>query len=207
MSNTSWIDWVEQIRAIAQNGITYAQDGFDLERYHQLKTIAHEMTARLTGAPVDQVDDYFLPEKGYTTPKIDLRGGVFKEGKILLVRERSDNCWALPGGWGDIGESPSKGVVREIFEESGFTANAIKLAAIRDAHQHPYHPRCPHHVYKLLFLCELTGGQATANLEISDIGFFDIQQLPELSRERTIKEDIHLLMNHAQNNHLPTEFD
>ena len=207
MLTNPWIDWAEQIRAIAQNGITYTDGGFDLERYHQLQTIAHEMTAALTGAPVGQVDDFFLPDKGYTTPKIDLRAGVFKDGKILLVRERSDNCWALPGGWGDICEPASKGVEREVFEESGFTAKARKLAAVRDAHRHPYHPRNPHHIYKMLFLCDLTGGEATLNIEISEIDFFDIKKLPELSQGRTIEDDIHLLTRHLNDDALPTEFD
>lgn len=207
MPDTPWIDWVEKIRAIAQNGITYAEGGFDLERYHQLQAIAHEMTAALTGAPREKVDDYFLPEQGYTTPKVDLRAGVFKDGKVLLVKERSDDCWALPGGWCDICEPPSRGIEREVMEESGYTAKAIKLVALRDTHRHPYHPRTPHHIYKLLFLCELTGGEARTNLEISDIRFFSPDQLPTLSQGRTIEQDIHSLLEHDNNRALSTEFD
>ena len=207
MTQSHWLEWTEQLRAIAQNGLTYAEGGFDLERYHQLQTITHEMTAALAGAPKEKVDHFFLPEKGYCTPKIDLRAGIFKDGKVLLVRERSDNCWALPGGWGDIGEPPSTGIEREIREESGFTAKAFKLAAIRDVHRHPYSPRHPHHIYKLLFLCELTGGEARVNLEISEIDFFALDALPELSQGRTISGDIELLYNHLQQIDHPTEFD
>ena len=207
MSTNPWIDWVEQIRAIAQNGITYSDEGFDLERYHQLKVIAHAMTSALTGAPKDRVDHYFLPEKGYTTPKIDVRGGVFKNDQILLVREKADNCWSLPGGWGDIGHSPSTNVEREIQEESGYTAKAVKLVAIKDMHQYPYTPRCPHHIYKLIFLCELTGGQPDPDLEISEVGFFSLDQLPELSVERTLPEDIRLLDQHRRDRSLSTRFD
>ena len=207
MSNNLWIKWVEQIRAIAQNGITYTDEGFDLERYHQLQAIAHEMTALLAGAPKEKVDEFFLPERGYTTPKVDLRGGIFKDGKILLVKERSDNCWALPGGWGDVCEPPSTGVEREIREESGYQAKAIKLVAVNDTQRHPYRPTTPHHIYKLLFLCELNGGSATTNLEISDIDFFSLEDLPPLSRGRTIASDISLLNTHRLSPALPTRFD
>ena len=207
MSDTQWLVWVEKIRAIAQNGLTYSDGGYDLERYHQLQDIAHEMTAALAGAPKEKVDDFFLPEKGYCTPKVDLRAGVFKDNEILLVKERSDNCWALPGGWGDVCEPPSLGVEREVLEESGFIVKALKLVAVRDTHRHPYHSCNPNHIYKLFFLCELTGGEAKTNLEISDIDFFPPDQLPELSRGRTISDDIKMLCQHLDNPTLQTEFD
>ncbi|WP_299727477.1 NUDIX hydrolase [uncultured Endozoicomonas sp.] len=206
-SNNPWTDWAEQIRAIAQNGLTFSRDDFDIERYHQLQSIAHEMTALLTDAPLDKVNHYFLPEKGYCTPKVDLRGGVFLEDKILLVRERSDGCWTLPGGWADVCEPPSTGVEREVLEESGYTARAIKLVALRDTQRHPYHPRSPHHIYKMIFLCELTGGSPKENIEISEIGFFDVNDLPELSEGRTLPRDIKLLLEHKNALELPTAFD
>ncbi|MFK0571812.1 NUDIX hydrolase [Endozoicomonas sp.] len=202
-----WTDWAEKIRAIAQNGLTYCKDDFDLERYHQLQTIAHEMTALLTDAPIEKVDDYFLPDQGYATPKVDLRGGVFLDDKILLVKERADGCWALPGGWADVCEPPAYGVEREVMEESGYTAKAVKLVALRDTQRHPYCPRSPYHIYKLIFLCELTGGAPEENIEISDIGFFDVDDLPELSGGRTLPEDIQLLLEHRNNPDLPTVFD
>lgn len=202
-----WTDWAERIKAIAQNGLTFSRDEFDLERYHQLQTIAHEMTALLTGAPTEKVDDYFLPDHGYATPKVDLRGGIFLDDQILLVKERADGCWTLPGGWGDVCEPPAFGVEREVMEESGYTAKAIKLVALRDTQRHPYCPRSPYHIYKLIFLCELTGGAPKENIEISEIGFFDVNDLPELSRGRTLPEDIQLLLEHKDNPELPTVFD
>lgn len=205
--NNPWIDWAEKIRAIAQNGITFAEDEFDLERYHQLQAIAHEMTALLTNAPTEKVNHYFLSDHGYATPKIDLRGGVFRDDKILLVKERSDGRWTLPGGWGDVGEPPTYGVEREIMEESGYTAKTLKLVALRDTQQHPYSPRSPSHIYKLIFLCELTGGAPRPNIEISEIGFFAVDELPELSGGRTLPEDIELLVTHKNNRSLPTVFD
>jgi len=205
--NNPWIDWAEQIRTIAQNGLTFARCEFDLERYHRLQTIAHQMTALLSGAPLSNVEGFFLPENGYATPKIDLRAGVFKDGKILLVKERADGRWALPGGWGDVGEPPAFGIEREVQEESGYTARAMKLVALRDTRQPPYHMVSPHHIYKLLFLCELTGGAPQENIEISDIGFFAPDALPELSLSRTMAEDIHLLLAHKQQPELATYFD
>ncbi|WP_257253212.1 MULTISPECIES: NUDIX hydrolase [unclassified Endozoicomonas] len=207
MQKNPWTNWVEKIRAIAQNGITYTDGGFDLERYQQLQDIAHEMTALLAGAPIEKVDHYFLPETGYTTPKLDIRAGVFQEGRILLVRERSDGCWALPGGWADVCESPALGAERETLEESGYIVKARKLVAVRDVHKHPYSPRNPHHLIKMLFLCELKGGSPTANIEISEVGFFEPDQLPHLSQGRTIASDIALMKQHHENNGLPTEFD
>ena len=202
-----WLDWVEQLRAIAQNGLAYADGHFDIERYHQLQSIAHDMTAQLSGAPRSKVDQYFVGENGYTTPKLDIRAGVFRDDKILLVKERSDGCWALPGGWADVCESPALGAERETLEESGYIVKAVKLVAVRDTLRHPYHPRNAHHLLKLLFLCELQGGEAKENIEISEIDFFEVNQLPTLSRGRTIAEDIALMVKHKDHPDLATEFD
>ena len=202
-----WVDWVEKIRVIAQNGLAYGRCEFDLERYHQLQTIAHQMTALLSDAPLSRVDGFFLPEHGYATPKIDLRAGVFQGGRILLVKERADGRWALPGGWGDVGEPPAFGVAREVQEESGYTVRVVKLVALKDTRQHPYQLDSPHHIYKLLFLCELTGGAAQENIEISEIGFFAPDELPELSLSRTLPDDIDLLLSHQKHPELATSFD
>lgn len=207
MKDQRWTDWAEQIRAIAQNGLAYGDDPFDIERYHQLQTIAREMTAQLSGVPLSAVDNYFVGDHGYTTPKLDIRAGVFKDDKILLVKERSDNCWAMPGGWADVCESPALGAERETLEESGYIVNTKKLVAVRDTHRHPYHPRNAYHIIKMLFLCELQGGEPTKNIEISEINFFSVDQLPELSQGRTIESDITLMMKHHRLEELPTDFD
>ena len=207
MQLEQWTEWVEQVRAIAQNGLTYCQEHFDIERYQQLQKLAHEMTASLADAPVSKVDNFFLPEKGYVTPKLDVRSGVFKDDQILLVRERDDQCWSLPGGWADVCEAPAHGAERETFEESGYRVKAEKMVALKDTHRHPYYPRNPHHIIKMIFLCSLQGGEPTANTEISEIGFFPLEKLPELSQGRTIKSDIELLYRHKANRTLPTEFD
>ncbi|MRI32266.1 ADP-ribose pyrophosphatase [Endozoicomonas sp. OPT23] len=207
MNQLQWTEWAEQIRAIAQNGLTYCQEAFDIERYQQLQQLAHEMTAKLADAPLAKVDHFFLPDNGYVTPKLDVRAGVFKENKVLLVKERDDNCWSLPGGWADVCEAPARGAERETLEESGYIVETEKLVALKDTHRHPYHPRNPHHIIKMIFLCSLLDGDAKTNTEISEIDFFPIDKLPELSVGRTIQSDIELLYRHRANRALPTEFD
>ncbi len=207
MEKNPWPEWAEKLRAIAQNGITYTEGKFDLERYQQLQAITHKMIALLTEAPLTKVDNYFLPEKGYTTPKLDVRAGVFKNSEILLVKERDDDRWSLPGGWADTGESPSTGAEREVLEESGYIVKATKLVAVRDTLCHPYTPKNPHHLLKMLFLCELQGGSPQENIEISEISFFPLDKLPPLSQGRTITADIQLLQEHHNNLSLATVYD
>jgi len=118
----NWLDWAKRLQAVAQNGLTFTENHFDIERYAQIRQIAAEMLADKTGVKTQDVLDLFVREKDYATPKVDVRGAAFREGRILLVKECSDGKWALPGGWADVGESPSESVEREVWEESGFTA-------------------------------------------------------------------------------------
>lgn len=185
-----WIGYVQKIKAISQIGKTYTRDPFDMERYEQLEEIAHEMIALLVNMNIAAVDKCFLPESGYMTPKIDLRAGVFKEDRILLVRERSDGRWSLPGGWADVSESPSEGVVREVREESGFIVSNPRLVALIDRQHHEYVPVYMQHIYKAFFLCDYVEGEPVPNTEISEIGFFPLNELPELSTERVLEKDI-----------------
>ncbi len=185
-----WIEWTKRIKAISQIGKTYAKDPYDLERYNQLEGLSHEMFASLADAPVGRVDHFFIPEVGYATPKVDFRGAIFRDDTVLLVRERSDNRWTLPGGWADVCESPSEGVVREVFEESGYRVARPRLAAIIDRNRHDYVPKRPDHIYKLFFVCDLEGGAPAPNLEISDVSFFSVNDLPELSIDRVLPADI-----------------
>ncbi|MFM2479430.1 NUDIX hydrolase [Celerinatantimonas sp. MCCC 1A17872] len=194
-----WLDWTKQIQAIAQTGEAYSKDGYDLERYAQLKAISEQMFAYLSDTPVEKVHDLFIPEQGYPTPKVDVRGGIIKDNKILLVREREDDCWTMPGGWADVCETPSIGVAREVQEESGYMVSASRLVAVKDRSEHDYRPIFPFHIYKLFFLCELEGGLAQVNLEISDIDFFAQDKLPPLSKSRVLPEDIQMMFDYAKN--------
>jgi len=202
-----WIEWVKQIKAIAQIGISYTKDEYDLERYNQLTEISHRMIAKLADAPIGKVDNFFVPDKGYATPKVDLRAGIIRENRILLAKERSDGRWTLPGGWADTGESPTEGIEREVVEETGYEVKVQRFIAIKDRSMHPYQPQYPNHVYKMFFLCDLTGGEAKENIEISEVGFFKQNELPPLSEGRILKQDIDMMFNYSVNGNLPVFCD
>jgi ADP-ribose pyrophosphatase YjhB (NUDIX family) len=201
-----WLDWAQRLQAIAQNGLTYTENPYDVERFRQIQTVASEMMAAYTDADPLYVQDLFAQQKGYATPKIDTRGAVFQGDQVLLVLEREDQKWTLPGGWIDVGESPGAAVVREVYEESGYETRILKLAAVYDRNQHP-HPPMLFHAYKLFFLCELTGGKATTSIETDAVDFFPVDQLPELSLGRVLPAQILRLYQHSQHLDWPTDFD
>ncbi|MGO2011803.1 NUDIX hydrolase [Pseudoalteromonas sp.] len=203
----NWLHWTKQIKAISQAGKTYGKDGYDLERYQQLEEISHQMLASLAEQPVSKVDNLFIDECGYPTPKVDLRAGVINDNKILLVRERTDNRWSLPGGWADVNEAPKEGIIREVLEESGYHVSNPQFIALKDRALHPYKPVSVQHIYKLFFICDFVGGEPTVNLEVSEIGFFSLDNLPELSTGRVLAEDIAMLFEYQQNPGKPTYID
>jgi len=188
-----WLRHAQRIRAIAQTGLEYSNDPYDRERFEELRDISHDLLAAASSHPRVLIDALFLPEKGYPTPKVDVRAGVFRDDRVLLVLESADQRWTLPGGWGDEHESPKQSVEREVLEESGYQVVASRLVAVKDRHLHPYLPRRLERIYKLFFLCELVGGTATTSLETSAVEWFALDALPELSVGRTLPEDILLL--------------
>ena len=199
-----WITLTNKIKAISQIGKAYSKDPFDIDRYNQLSAIANEMYAKMVNDKPETIEDFFIPDKGYATAKVDLRAGIIKDSKILLVKERRDNKWALPGGWSDVGETPSEGIIREVKEETGFIVTVNRLISIRDQSIGGYVPRYPVHVYKMFFLCDLVDGVAEKNIEISDISFFSYDSLPELSLGTTLDRDIlDILRYHINPNELP----
>lgn len=200
------LEWARKVQAIAQNGLAFTHDPFDKERYTQLTELVTSILASELHIPVAQAKGFWEGEEGYATPKVDVRGGIFEEDRVLLVRERSDGRWTLPGGWVDVNDSPSGAVEREIFEESGYRARAVKLAALIDKLRHP-HPPGIHHIYKLFFLCERTGGEPTVSSETDAVQFFPVQALPELSTGRVLASQIERLHQHHLNPELPTYFD
>lgn len=202
-----WLAWARRLRAVAQTGLAYSRDGYDLERFAEIRDIAEGMLGALTGTPPQRIRDIYLPERGYPTPKVDVRAGVFRDGAVLLVREASDGRWSLPGGWADEHESPRQSVEREVLEESGFRVRAVKLVAIKDRSLHPYRPPHLDRIYKVFFLCELLGGAPAQSLETTAAGFFPLAALPELSSGRTLREDIEALATHHHTRHLPPWFD
>ncbi len=207
MSDSEWLAWAKRLRAIAQTGREYSRDGYDLERYDELRDISEAMLARLMDEEPGRIAELFLPEKGYPTPKVDLRAGVFESDRVLLVRETSDGRWSLPGGWADEHDSPKQGIEREVLEESGYVVDAVKLVAIKDRHLHPYTPQRLERIYKLFFLCEVRGGAPQVSIETSEVGWFAVDDLPELSIGRTLGADVEHLFSHQKQRSLPVTFD
>lgn len=203
----TWLDWAKELQAIAQNGLTFARDPFDLQRYARIREISAEIMARGSNTHVKRVLDLFASQSGYATPKVDTRGVVFSGGGILLVRELSDGCWTLPGGWADPLESAAESVVREVKEESGFDVRAVKLLAVYDRSKHPHDPPMPFHVYKMFIRCELTGGAASGSIETDSAQFFAEDRIPELSRTRTTRGQISRMFEHLEDPGLPADFD
>jgi ADP-ribose pyrophosphatase YjhB (NUDIX family) len=193
-----WLEWAKKIQAISQSGLTFSKDPYDIERYNELRNISAEIMAEYTDSEMEKVVDLFASETGYQTPKVDVRGVVFKENKILLVRESEDLTWSLPGGFCDVGLSATENVVKEIKEESGYNVIPKKLLAVLDMNKHP-HPPQPYHYYKLFIQCEIIGGNASAGLETDKIGFFTENVLPPLSTNRNTESQIHMLFDFLRN--------
>jgi ADP-ribose pyrophosphatase YjhB (NUDIX family) len=196
------------LQAIAQNGLTYCENPYDLDRYQQVRQLAAEIMATYADENPTYVLNLFQQEEGYATPKVDVRGAVFRDNKILLVKEREDGGWTLPGGWVDVGESPSVAIEREVYEESGYQTRAIKLLAVYDRdHVRHGHPPFRHHVYKLFFRCELLGGTPADNLETEAASFFAATEIPALSLTRVVPTQIQRLFEHYYQPDLATDFD
>lgn len=206
MTDPRWLEWARRLQAIAQAGLTYAQDPFDVERYQAVRRLAADMVAAHTGASPEEVHDLFAGEFGHPTPKVDVRGVIFRRDAILLVKERVDGGWTLPGGWADVNESPSEAVVRETYEESGYQTRAVKLLALYDRRKHE-HPPHPWHIYKIFFQCELVGGAPATSVETDGVAFFHKDDLPPLSVGRVTAAQIARFFEHYQNPNWPTDFD
>jgi ADP-ribose pyrophosphatase YjhB (NUDIX family) len=202
-----WLRIARELRAIAQTGLAFNADRFDRQRYERVRELAAAMLAHGSGAKYEVIIDVLREGWGYATPKVDVRGAAFVDGRVLLVREISDGKWTLPGGWADVNQSAAECVVREIAEESGFAAKTLKLAAVHD-YQRSNHPaRHIDSIYKMFFICEITGGVARASNETSEVAFFARDALPPLSLGRTTAAQIDRMFQHAEDPQLPTDFD
>jgi ADP-ribose pyrophosphatase YjhB (NUDIX family) len=202
-----WLTIAREVRAIAQTGLAFTADGFDHQRYQRLRELAALMLAQGSSSEHASILELLRQERGYATPKVDVRGAAFVDGRVLMVREISDGKWTLPGGWADVNQSAGECVVREIAEESGFKAHALKLAAVYD-YQRSGHP--PHHIdsiYKMFFICEIIGGEARASDETSEVAFFARNELPPLSLGRTTAAQIDSMFHHREHPETATDFD
>jgi ADP-ribose pyrophosphatase YjhB (NUDIX family) len=199
-------DWYRRLRTVAQYGLTYSKDPYDLERFREVLAVTEQLAEALTGKPSERVAEALRLELGPPSPKLDVRAAVFRDDCVLLVRETADGSWSLPGGWIDLGDAPAGAAVREVREESGYECVPRKLVAVVDWKQHSPVPQL-FHVYKLLFWCELVGGAPTSSVETSECGFFPRDALPPLSLPRVSEELILRAYRHRAAPELPTEFD
>lgn len=206
-----WLHWAQRLQALAQTGLTFAVNDFDRDRYGQVAAIAAEMMAVGGMGDVDGLKKLFAQQQGYTTPKVDVRGVVIHNDKLLLVREKLDEGrWTLPGGWADVGESPALATEREIEEEAGYTAQAVKLLALYDRNKHGHTPYI-FHAYKIFFRCELVDEvqHLVANVETEETGWFAEDELDglELSIGRVTLRQLKRFFEYDHHPEWPTEFD
>jgi ADP-ribose pyrophosphatase YjhB (NUDIX family) len=198
-----------KLSALAQDGLTYGADEYDLDRYRQLSRLAVELFSVLSGQPAAELAIELGRDSGYATPKIEVRGAIFDDDeRVLLMREKIDGRWSLPGGWADPGDAPSAAVTREILEETGYHSSAVKLIACWDREVQGNPPPLPVHVYKLFFLCRRDGAvQPPAALETLEVGWFGLGALPPLSLGRVNHRQLERALAHQRDPSLPTEFD
>ncbi len=201
-----WLDWAKQLQSIAQAGLAYSKDIYDVERFELIRDISVEMLSQQTGMEMTVIKNLFANETGYATPKVDIRAVIFKDNRILMVKENSDGSWSLPGGWADIGLTPSEVAVKEVKEESGFDVKAVKLLAVTDMKCHP-HPPSPFHIYKMFIQCEIIGGQPMKGVETSAVEFFAEDKLPPLSIARNTQTQIEMAFKHLYNPKESVYFD
>jgi ADP-ribose pyrophosphatase YjhB (NUDIX family) len=201
-----WLRWAREIQSLAQTGLTYATKDYDVQRYQCFMEIAAEIVQNHTNLNKGQLLENFLAQPGYATPKIDVRGAVVQDGKILLVQERQDKCWCMPGGWAEVGELPSQSTIREIREESGFEVAPRKCIGVYDANRGP-EPVEFYHAYKIVFLCEIIGGQARPSEETLAVDFFSFDDLPPLSEFRTNGRHLAEVQAHLMEELRPAAFD
>ena len=200
-----WLIWAQEIFSLSQSGLTYSGNPYDIERYKRLQEITAEIIASQSKVSKESVLDSFSMQAGYITPKIDVRGAVIQDGKILLIQEQADNRWAMPGGWADLGNPPASVAEREVWEESGYRVKAEKVVAVLDANR--IEPMEFYHAYKIIFLCRLLDGEPRTSYETLAVDFFDPNHLPPLSSYRTNEDMLREVFAHVENPNRPTAFD
>ena len=200
------LDLVRRLQALARTGLHFCGNEYDRQRYEEIEQIAAALLAGGSLPARDELLARWRLETGYVTPKVEVRGAAFRDGRVLLVREAADGLWTLPGGWADVNESPSQAVEKEIEQESGFRARAVKLAALYDRSRHG-HGESLHHSWKAFFLCEIAGGEARGSYETDAVGFFEPAELPPMSLGRSTPRQVARMLEHWRNRALPADFD
>ena len=204
----TWLTFAKRLQAIAGSGLHFSENDYDRERYDEISTIARDMLAQLGNVPVTRIAE-LVPEhaKGYSTPQIDVRGALIENGKVLLVREKVDGLWSLPGGYADVGLSAGENIVKEIYEEAGLNVRAEQLFAVLHKARHPYPPDL-RDFYKFFFLCRRDDATPPVpGSEALDVGFFARDEIPPLSEGRVRAEDIDRAFEFAADPSRPIVFD
>lgn len=212
MHDPKWLVWAREIQAAAQSGLAYSPNPFDRDRFEQLRRLAAEIVAEHTGTDHPRILGLFTEQSGYATPKVGVRAAcIGDDGRILMVRETADQGrWTLPGGWADVNQTPAECTVREVREESGFEVEVVKLAGVYDRSRFPPPARpAPFSLYKVFFLCAITGGTATPSLETSEVAFFAEDEIDglDLSFNRVPAWHIHRMYEHWRNPGMPADYD
>lgn len=201
-----WLKWAIEIQSLAQSGLAYTNNVYDIERYEKLREISAEMIAEKSNLNLEKVKDLFCNETGYQTPKLDTRAVIFKDNKILLTHE-NNGTWALPGGWCDVLESVESNTIKEAKEETGLDVKATKVIAIQDRNKHNT-PVYAYGVCKVFILCEVVGGKFEENIETTEIKYFSLEDLPQnLAEEKTNREQIEMCFEAYNNKEWETQFD
>ena len=204
-TNEKWLQWAVELQSIAQAGLFYGKDPFDLERYERIREISAEMISYKTEIPLEKVKDLFCNETGYQTPKLDTRAAIFENNKILLVQEKSGK-WSLPGGWVDVDVSVKENTIKEVKEEAGLDVTADRIIAVQDREKHNL-PVYAYKVCKIFVLCSVVGGRFEKNIETTDSRYFGLDELPELAEEKNTKEQIKMCFEAYQTENWVTMFD
>lgn len=199
MDNRLFLTWTKDLQSIAQAGLYYGKDVFDRERYEKIREISAQMMSEISDLDVGKVKDLFCNEIGYQTPKIDTRSAIFKNDRILLVREKN-GTWSLPGGWCDYNVSVAENAVKETREESSFDVKVIRLIAVQDRAKHNS-PLYPYGVCKMFFECSITGGEFKENSETTAVDFFTENSLPDLAIEKNNEEQLKMCFKAHRDEH------
>lgn len=200
-----WLDWAVELQSLAQVGLTYSKDAYDIERFERIREISAEMVAHKSEIPIDKVKNLFCNEAGYQTPKLDTRAAVFKDGKILLVRENNGK-WSLPGGWVDVNVSVGENAVKEVKEESGLDVRAERIIAVQDRNKHNL-PVYAYGICKIFVLCSLIGGHFESNIETTGFDYFTLDDLPPLAEEKNNAKQVKMCFEAHENDNWQIKFD
>ena len=190
MERSQLLDWAVELQSLAQAGLFYSKDVYDIERFTRIREIAAEMVGQISELPLEKVKELFCCETGYQTPKLDTRAAIFQEDKILLVRE-NNGLWSLPGGWVDVNLSIGENAVKEVREEAGLEVTIDRVIALLDRNKHNQPPYA-YGVCKVFFLCTVLSGSFSPNIETTASGYFSLDELPPLCRDKCTEDQVRL---------------